>query len=200
MAMLSLHVQALRLRSNFDGHCLWKTLQRIRGFLKWYALYKSTFYLLTYLLTLTKGVTVNPSRCGGLCHELVVAQLCFLSCSRVCGRGWEWWTHPLKLITTCYRPGYLFSTRYLSLLTQSCKHNRTDRSPPAAELVDQAAGECLLAEPTSVHLAAQATWFCPPASQQPQHDSNRHMMHRHRLLQPQQQPLSGSTLPLKALV
>ena len=25
--------------------------QRIRGFLKWYALYKSTFYLLTYLLT-----------------------------------------------------------------------------------------------------------------------------------------------------
>jgi len=25
-------------------------LQRIRGFLKWYALYKSTFYLLTYLL------------------------------------------------------------------------------------------------------------------------------------------------------
>ena len=30
--------------------CSKPDIQRIRGFLKWYALYKSTFYLLTYLL------------------------------------------------------------------------------------------------------------------------------------------------------
>ena len=35
--------------------------QRIRGFLKWYALYKSTFYLLTYLLTRRPQLTIVPA-------------------------------------------------------------------------------------------------------------------------------------------
>ena len=40
---------------------LWCT-QRIRGFLKWYALYKSTFYLLTYLLTHVRHSTACTRR------------------------------------------------------------------------------------------------------------------------------------------
>jgi len=45
---------AMRHRLQWFGLTVWgreMSTQRIRGFLKWYALYKSTFYLLTYLLT-----------------------------------------------------------------------------------------------------------------------------------------------------
>jgi len=43
---------------HYNCHCqTCRRRTRIRGFLKWYALYKSTFYLLTYLLT-------RETRCG----------------------------------------------------------------------------------------------------------------------------------------
>jgi len=56
-------------------HCHF--LQRIRGFFKWYALYKFTFYLLTYLLKLQ----VALKRAGWLQRVLEVMSLCSVAVS-----------------------------------------------------------------------------------------------------------------------
>jgi len=60
--------------------------QRIRGFLKWYALYKSTFYLLTYLLY-RYGQYYSQSKLLTDCpvDDITVSAMP-LTCSRALGR------------------------------------------------------------------------------------------------------------------
>jgi len=53
-AEMTLSYNVLQMPVNTDNSVY---RQRIRGFLKWYALYKSTFYLLTYLLLLIDWLT-----------------------------------------------------------------------------------------------------------------------------------------------